>query len=198
MNIEIRESQLAGVSYPKRLIELIVIPYETTTEVAHRGKVIEEVVSRGAFDGINRRPNRVKVNRDHDRSRSVGKAVAFHPSRLEGLVAELKISQTPLGDETLVLAEDGVLDASAGFGIMDEPGAEVWETRSRHRLNRLWLDHIGLVPDPAYDSSGVLAVRQGDVGTLPAFEPSATPNLDQVKLADLRRQLDAIDARFGV
>jgi phage head maturation protease len=136
----------------------------------------------------------VKVNRDHKRDRTIGKAVALHPSRQEGLIAEVKISPVPLGDETLVLAEDGILDASAGFGIMDEPGAEVWETRSRHRLNKLWLDHIALVPDPAYETANVLAVRE-------APEPvvaSATPNLDRVRLEQWRRELDMIDARYGL
>jgi HK97 family phage prohead protease len=194
MNIETRASEVTGVSFPKRLIELIVMPYETMTEVAHRGRMISEIVSRGAFDGIERRPNRVKVNRDHKRDRTIGKAVALHPSRQEGLIAEVKISPVPLGDETLVLAEDGILDASAGFGIMDEPGAEVWETRSRHRLNKLWLDHIALVPDPAYETANVLAVRE-------APEPvvaSATPNLDRVRLEQWRRELDMIDARYGL
>ena len=62
---------------------------------------------RGAFDGIQRRPNRIKVNRDHNLERTVGKAVAFHPSRDEGLVAEVKISRTLLGDETLSLGRRG-------------------------------------------------------------------------------------------
>jgi phage head maturation protease len=118
----------------------------------------------------------------------------LHPSREEGLVAEVKISPVALGDETLVLAEDGILDASAGFAIKDEPGAEVWETRGRHRLNKLWLDHIGLVPDPAYPTASVLAVRQAD----PVVVASATPNRDRLLLEEARRQYAALDVRWGV
>jgi HK97 family phage prohead protease len=193
MNIEIRASQLADVSFPKRMIELIVMPYETETQVAVKGRMVGEIVSRGAFDGIERRPNRVKVNRDHNVERTVGRAVAFHPSRQEGLVAELRVSPTVLGDETLVLAQDGILDASAGFMIKDEPDAEVWETRARRRLNKLWLVHVALTPDPAYETANVLAVRQADP------EPVAVmPNLERLRLMMWRDQLDEIDRRYSV
>jgi HK97 family phage prohead protease len=193
--IEIRSAQLADVSFPKRLIELVVMPYETETQVALKGRMVGEIVSRGAFGNIQNRASRVKVNRDHDRRQSVGRALTFHPSRQEGLIAEIKISKTELGEETLVLADDGVLDGSAGFAIKDEPAAEVWETRSRRRLNALWLDHIALVPDPAFETANVLAVRQAPDLLIPV---SATPNLDRIRIEELRRQLDAIDARYGV
>ena len=39
------------------------------------------------------------------------------------------------------------------------PGGEVWETRSRRRLTKAWLGHIAMVPDPAYETANVLAVR---------------------------------------
>ena len=38
-------------SFPDRTIELIVMPYEQETIVS-TGRMIEEIVSRGAFDGI--------------------------------------------------------------------------------------------------------------------------------------------------
>jgi HK97 family phage prohead protease len=194
--IEIREAQLAGVSFPKRLIDLVVMPYETETPVVHRGKAVTEIVSRGAFGNIQNRSSRVKVNRDHDLRQVIGRALTFHPSRKEGLVAEIKVSRTELGEETLVLADDGVLDASAGFTIKDEPNAEVWETQTRHRRNSIWLHHIALTPDPAYETASVLAVRRAPEPLL--VEVSMTPNLDRVRIEELRRQLDAIDARYGV
>ena len=120
--------------------------------------MIREIITRGAFDGIQRRVNRIKVNRDHDERRIVGRAVAIHPDREEGLVAELKISSTELGEETLTLADDGVLDASAGY--LPLPGGEKWLTRSSVRILKGWLGHIALVPEPAYEGARVLAVRQ--------------------------------------
>ena len=59
---------------------------------------------RGSWDGIEKQPNRVKANRDHDKQRTVGKIINFWPSRIEGLVGAARIVQTPLGDETLALA----------------------------------------------------------------------------------------------
>jgi HK97 family phage prohead protease len=169
-----RAAELVAVSAPKRTIELIVMPYEAETLVAYDGRMVSEVISRGAFDGIERRVNRIRANRDHERERTFGRAVALHPSRQEGLVAEIKVARTPLGDETLELADDGCLDASAGFLPMD--GGMSWETRSRYRVNKAWLGHIALVPEPAYDGARVLAVRSS---SQPAT--SQTPNLDAYK-----------------
>ena len=170
--LRFRKATVSDVSFPERTIELVVMPYEEETLVEHKGKMIREIIARGAFEGIQRRTSRIKVNRDHDERRVVGRAVALHPSRDEGLVAELRISNTPLGDETLTLADDGVLDASAGYLPM--PGGEKWLTRSSVRILKGWLGHIAMVPEPAYEGARVLAVRHKG-------EPAATPNLDQVR-----------------
>lgn len=175
--LEFRSSTVSSVSFPDRTIELIVMPYEEATLVPWQGRLVTEIVSAGAFDGIERRANRIRVNRDHDTRRTIGRAIALHPSRDEGLVAELRIAQTELGDETLALADEEILDASAGFLPM--PGGEKWETRDRRRLSKLWLGHIAMTPDPAYEGSRVLAVRSG--GVIPAGERSPTPNLDALR-----------------
>src|SRR4029077_18677440 len=188
--LRIRAAEVVGVSFPERTLELIVIPYETETLVPHpRGeqRMVTEVVSRGAFDGIDRRAIRVGVNRDHDVRRTVGRAVAFHPSRSEGLIAEVRISRTELGDETLQLAADGVLDASAGFAPIP-PGGEVWESRNRCRIVKGWLGHIAMTPDPAYDGARVLAVRSAQTVT--------TPNLEELEIQRLRDAYDALDRRY--
>lgn len=181
--IEVRSAQVVEVRYPQRMIDIVAMPYEQTAVVEWQGRMIREVCSRGAFDGVERRANRVKVNRDHDIVRTVGRCSSLHPSRVEGLVAEIKIAATPLGDETLALADDGVLDASAGF--LPFPGGEQWlETRSLRRLTKCWLGHIALVPDPAYEGANMLALRSsiaGEVLTVHS-DPVPTPNLDQVRL----------------
>ena len=96
-------------------------------------------------------------------------------------MAELKISNTPLGDETLTLAADEVLDASAGY--LPLPGGEKWLTRSSVRILKGWLGHIALVPEPAYEGARVLAVRQkGSEGpSRPSAEQAETPNLEVVR-----------------
>jgi phage head maturation protease len=146
------------------------MPYESPAVVQHHGWMVEEVVSFGAFDEAELRASRVRVNRDHVRERTVGRAVDFDAYNPAGLIAALKIAETKLGDETLGLARDDCLDASAAFAVA--PGGETWEGNRRRRLTSLILDHIALTPDPAYKSARVLAVR--GLSTSPAREPIAT------------------------
>ena len=98
--------------WPERTIELIVMPYEEETLVAHEGRMVREVVSRGAFDGIERRANRIKVNRDHDVSaHAAARRARLHPARPRAWWPRSTSARSPLGDETLTLAEEGILDA---------------------------------------------------------------------------------------
>ena len=85
----------------------------------------------------------------------------------------MRIFKTPLGEETLTLCDEGGLDASAGFSLLRRDDgriwddAEVWErNRSVRRLNRIRLDHLALVPNPAYPDARTLSVRTNahDVG----------------------------------
>jgi HK97 family phage prohead protease len=191
--LRIREAQLVGVSFPERTIDLIVIPYEAEAIVPHprEPRMVTEIVSRGAFDGIERRANRIRVNRDHDLKRTVGRALTFHPSREEGLVATVRIARTDLGDETLALADEDALDASAGF-LPIPPDGEVWETRSRCRIRKGWLGHIALTPEPAYEGARVLAVRKAEAGG----EQAVTPNLAALEIQRLRAEYARIDAKW--
>lgn len=192
--LRFRAAEVVGVSFPQRILELMVIPYETETLVPHprdSRRMVTEIISKGAFNGIERRANRVKVNRDHDLTRTVGRALAFHPSRSDGLVAEVRISQTELGDETLQLADDGVLDASAGFAPIP-PDGEKWESRNRCRIERGWLGHIAMTPDPAYESARVLAVRNSEQVRV-NVEQVATPNLDQIRAWNLEQMYSRLD-----
>lgn len=176
--IEIRSTgEIVGADFEERTIEIVVIPYEQETTVPHNGRMIREVVAPGAFDGIERRAKRVRVNyqhRDDDLRFLLGKARAFYPRRPEGLVASLLIGRGDEGDMALHKAAEGVLGGSAGFGIF--PGGEAWPSRNLRRLTKLFLDHVALTPTPAYPGAEVLAVR--------AEQPipvSATPNLDLVR-----------------
>jgi HK97 family phage prohead protease len=179
-----RTAELVDVSFPKRLIELVVMPYESPIYVGWEGRTVRETIARGAFDGIQRRANRVCANVDHNETVpcTIGRAIAFHPGRDEGLVAEVKIAKTPLGDHTLALAADGDLGVSAGFRPMK--GGLQWEGRDAYRITKAFLKHIAMTPDPAYEDAKVLAVRK----VAPSVPSSKTPNLDQWRtmLADDR------------
>lgn len=196
--------EVVGVSFPDRTIELIVMPYEHPAHVRDRGRSYEEIVSRGAFAGVEARTGRIRCNRDHDVTRTIGRVAALHTSRDDGLVAELRISRTALGDETLALADDGVLDASAGFALLRGPdgkivdGAEVWETRTRRRLNHLWLGHVALTPEPAYETAQVLAVRSQGAPEPHSDGSVATPNRDSILVAEQRRLHQEINRRYLV
>lgn len=177
--VEFRSTSDFSVNWPQRTIELVAMPYDSDAVAVVRGRTIIESCAPGAYAGVERRANRVKVNRDHDLQRTVGRAVALHPSRTEGLVTELRIAKTELGDETLALADDQSLEASVGFAVM--PGGERWlEGRNRRRLERLFLDHIGMVPEGAYEPVGAIAVRGAAVEL--HSEPVSTPNLDEIRL----------------
>jgi len=186
--LRFRHAEQVGVDFPNRTIELIVTPYEQEALVPFDGRLVTEIFSRGAYDGIERRANRIRVNRDHDVTRTVGRAVTLHPSRDEGLVAEIRIARTELGDETLALADDGCLDASAGYLPM--AGGEKWENRSRVRVTKAWLGHIAMTPDPAYESARVLAVRSLR-DTPEPVAIVATPNLDLVRAWQLEDRYGA-------
>lgn len=192
------EVELVGVSFPERTIEVIVIPYEREALVGHPGKPdappVKEVISRGAFDGIERRANRVKANRDHDTTRLFGHAAAFYPKHETGLKAKIRVARTDLGTETLELASNGDLDVSAGFVPLEELQ---WETRERYRVTKAFLHHVALVPDGAYgEDAGVLAVRAGSV--LRGSERAATPRADAYRTRLLQEQYAALDARWQV
>lgn len=197
--IEYRMAETLDVRFPDRIVEVLAIPYEVeTAAVVEGGRQITEVFARGAFDGVERRANRVKVNRDHQREKTVGRAVKLTPAHERGLVADLRISHTPLGDETLELAADGVLDASIAFAPM--PGGQEWdERRSRRRVRRAWLGHIALIPDPAYEDAQVLDVRSAaaavDAAVDEAIRRAAAPPV--VVVSSLTPNKDEMLARLA-
>lgn len=190
--LEYRRAGALEVRHPDRTIELVAVPYDEETLVPWRGRMIREAVAPGAFAGVERRANRVKVNRAHDVEEVLGRALALYPNRPEGLVAELRISRGPKGDEVLELASDGALDASVGFAPM--PGGEQWAPdRSARRITRAYLGHIALTADPAYDGARVLAVRSAPASyTLPAAARVPTPNLDRI-LTERRARESGLD-----
>jgi HK97 family phage prohead protease len=162
----------------ERVITIIAMPYDVETHRANGAYV--ESFAPGAFAGIERRNGQIRVNREHVLAQPVGRVTRWVPDRPDALLGELKVSKTVLGDETLELASDGILDASVGFLPMkhaDGTVGEVWsENRTKRRVTRAWLHHLALTTDPAYEGARVLDVRT-------AAEPpssSATPARDEM------------------
>lgn len=181
--IEFRSSTIAEVKFADRLIEVIAVPYEEEAVVEYRGELWRESFLRGSFDGIETRAGRVRVNREHDESKTFGKVVTFHPSRQEGLVSEVQVAKTPLGDEVLELANDDMLGASVAYGVRNQ---DQELDRPFRRIKRAFLRHLSFVEVPAFEGAGVLSVRgQGSVPNAADLPPFNTPHLDEV-LAWLR------------
>lgn len=177
---EIEERRASGpiseVRFPDRIITIVAMPYNEESPRAG-GRFLESFAP-GSFAGLEHRNGRIRVNREHVIGAPVGRVDTWHSAREDALVAELRVSRTVLGDETLELASDGVLDASVGFLPM--PGGEVWtENRSKRLITKAWLHHLGLTADGAYEGARVLEVRRAD--NTPAVPPapvSETPNRD--------------------
>jgi hypothetical protein len=50
--VELRSSNLAGVNFAQRTIEVIAVPYDELAPVEYRGELWNESFARGAFDGL--------------------------------------------------------------------------------------------------------------------------------------------------
>jgi phage head maturation protease len=185
--IESRAATVEDVSFPERMIQVLAIPYDQEAIIEYRGQLWRETIERGAFDGIEKRPNRVKVFRDHEdgphlrgtgRSGLIGKVVSFSPEPPEGLIARARIAKTPLGDETLTLAQEGVLGVSAAFGVRGSDQV-LNRTDGTRRIRRAFIDHLAFPDNGAYEGAEVIDVRsrRRQVEDLPKLE---TPYLDEV------------------
>jgi len=183
-HVEVRTSAALEVRFAERVIELVAVPYDEPTKVLYHGRMIDETVTAGAFEGVQMRAREFKVNRAHDLERPIGWVRRFKPRDDRGLVAEIgPIRNTRDGDDALELAADGLLGASIGFAVL-APGDESWSVdRRSRRINKAWLDHIALTGCPAYTGAKVLDVRNVDEDG-PTPSPLPTPNLDRV-LAEL-------------
>lgn len=169
---------ITDVRYAERIIDLLVVPYNEEAVVEYRGGLVIESVLPGAFAGLEAVPDRVTVNRDHDRGRPVGLATEVRTDSPDGLMASVYVSPTLLGDETLVLAQDGVLQPSVGMDV--HPRDQRWSEGNRRRqITRAFLNHIALLPQQAYIGAKVLAVRdqpEGDQDDL--WVPPRAPRVD--------------------
>lgn len=176
--IEFRSAAIGEVKFAERMVEVIAVPYEQEAIIEYRGEAWRESFLRGAFDGIETRAGRVRVNREHDESKTFGKVVTFHPSRQEGLVAEVQVAKTPLGDEVLELVSNDMLGASGAYGVRN---SDQILNRPYRQIKRAFLRHLSFVEVPAYEGAGVLSVRgQDSIVNASELPPIDTPKIDEV------------------
>jgi phage head maturation protease len=181
--VEMRSAIVGDVDSEKRLIDVIAVPYEQEAVVEYKGELWRESFDRGSFTGIETRNrlNPVKAYRDHGpngKSGLVGKAIALHPDRDEGLGASVKIAETTLGNDVMQLARMGVLGVSVGFAVRNSFQDQVLDKITlRRRIKRAFLDHIAFPDEGAYAGAQITAVRKRAEMQPPQIE---TPRIDEV------------------
>lgn len=183
--IETRSAAVDNCDWGQRIITVVAVPYEQPTPVTFRGGVWNEVFERSAFAGLDVRKRRIPVtsclqipDRSHGEGRIVGRISETYSDRPEGYIADLKISRTEKGDETLELARDDALSVSVGFMVKNPYQDETLDTRAKtRRIHRAFLDHLAFVGQPAYPGAKVLAMRSAD--TIEEVEESPTPEIDK-------------------
>lgn len=149
-DLEVRAEGDEGVIYG------IAVPWDKPTRIdAH---LTEEFV-RGAFDGQMKRggPRSVFLARDHMPmgGSPIGRLTAMR-NDAAGLYIEGKVSRTAVGEETLTLVRDGVLDRfSIGFVAGQNQRSSDGVTR---RLSAT-LREVAIVLNPAYKDALVAGVR---------------------------------------
>jgi HK97 family phage prohead protease len=185
---------ISDVDKRERLVEVIAVPYDQEALVPYREEMWRESFARGAFDGIEKRKEIWPVNREHNREATVGKVQRWWPERAEGLVAEVYISNTPRGDETLQLAGDGVLRASIGFGARMRDMV-LNRTDMTRRIKKAFINHLAFVENPAYAGAEILDVRDG--GHLLTADPRP-PVQTRQQVEELAAFLAEVKARHNL
>jgi phage head maturation protease len=181
VEVEHRSSTVSDIDKKQGIIEIIAVPYDQEADVSWRGDIWHESFDRNAFEGIESHVGRVQVNREHVKGDTVGKVIYADPSHREGLFAKVKIYDTPRGEETLTLAEQGGAFPSIGFRLHRFSDQELDKRMKTRRIMRAYWDHQAFVEDPAYVGAGVLAVRAGQSGLTVVEQPlPETPNLDEL------------------
>lgn len=176
-----------GVDFGQRIITVLAVPYEQPTPVPFQQEQWTEVFSRSAFKGIESLTRKIPATAalevpapNHDGGRLVGKVISSDPYQSEGLVSEIKISRTPLGDETLELANDEALSVSIGFMVKNRLDQDLDRRQKTRRINRAFLDHLAFVGQPAYPGAKVLAMRSdGSVEEEDVSMGGRTPRMDE-------------------
>jgi HK97 family phage prohead protease len=174
--VEVRTATVEHVSYPERIVDILVIPYDEPAVVEYRGALVEESVAPGAFGAITNRARKFTVNMNHDPERWLGTVLTLDGANDKGLRAAIKMRRTPDGDQALDDCADGLLGASVGMAVLDR---DQTIAAGKRRIRKAFLDHIALTPTPAYAGAEVLEVRSARPLVDELLEAGATPNLDR-------------------
>ena len=181
-----RAATVSDVDVRKRIIDVLAVPWDTPAQVFWRGEVWDEVFHRGAFDGVEARAGRIRVNREHTKGATVGKIIELDPAAEAGLRASVKIVKNEDGDKVMALADEDMTSVSIGYRANKPSDVRVDRGARRRDVFGAFLDHLSFVEDPTWDTAQVLAVREGPNGIAVAEGPlPPTPALDALLLDDV-------------
>lgn len=128
--------------------------------------LVNDVVVKGAYHNtLLQRGDKIKALRDHQHP--IGR-ITHAEEDSTGLFVRKSISDTPLGNETVTLVEDGVLDSmSIGYQtVKADYGMHVDGQKARF-LRELRLKEVSVVTFPANEAALILGVKSlGDLDEL--------------------------------
>lgn len=145
--------------------------------------LVNDVVVKGAYKNtLAARAGKIKALRDH--KHPIGKIVHAEEDS-SGLYVKKSISDTPLGNETVTLVEDGVLDSmSIGYETVKADYEMHSDGRKARMLKELKLREVSVVTFPANEAALILGVKSlADLDALMqeiksgAFDPETTARL---------------------
>lgn len=163
--LEVRSAAKGGDG---RTIVGLAVPYHAPQRIDQ--SLTEEFVP-GAFDHQLRAAHRVRFTREHF---TLGGALIGRATMLRddpsGLYGEFRVSNTPLGDETLELVKDGAL-SHLSIGFRERPGGSRRTPAGVVQRTKADLFEVAVVMTGAYDENAVVtAVRSAASNPKPNLE----------------------------
>jgi len=149
-----------------RTIDVRIVPYGIPTEVSDGGPLYREMWMQGAFSDQVRgaragRAREVYVNFEHGQTMAdvLGRGEALRESD-DGFYGSFRILNSADGDKTLELVNDGALN---GISLEARVKKSVRMDNGVVQRMKAHLVNVALCRNPAYQSAGVLAVREEDL-----------------------------------
>lgn len=169
MTFELTTAAAFAVDTESRTITGLAVPYDQVAR--NNGRRFRFAPGSLKYVAV----NRVKLLRDHDNSKALGKAISLTETP-QGLVAKFAVSAGAAGDEALALAVDEVLDGlSVGVDWREEDLVDDPKNRGVKLVTSAALREVSLTAVPAFDDSRLTSVKAArDEEGNPGMDPEQT------------------------
>lgn len=141
---------------------------------------------------------KVRLNVEHERSRTVGNATAVKDST-SGLAMSFRVLPTHAGDDALTLAAEGLLDSLSVEVEFDEAADVVPDPRHKGGglIRRAELRGVALTGDPAFRDARItrvaMSTEEGE-GIMPEFDITGRVDLTEVTAPEDTPAADGVEA----